>query len=95
MVGFYMGKSNRAAFALVKYSCITYLILFTLTTVGTFFIFQHNGIFSVSNFFIIKYIIHSGLFLVFNSSWLILLIMVLSILILIISDVVMFFTKWG
>lgn len=91
-----MGKRNRATFAMVKTLSIFNLLIFTITTVCMFFIFPkyYN---SIINVFLIKNVFDTSLYLVFDSSATIfhLLFMILSLICLIISNILMFFTRFG
>lgn len=96
MARFYMGKRNKTEITMVKTFSIILSLIFTISTITMFFIFP-KYVYSVINVFTIKNIFDISLYLVFDSSTSIffLLYMVLSPLCLIISNIVMIFTKWG
>ncbi len=88
----YMGKNYNA---IIKIFSIIYMYLLTLATIGSLFIFSPEGFFSPRSVFNIKYITHYGVFLIFEYSKFILLLILILGIILLISDIAMIFTKWS
>lgn len=92
-----MGKSNRTSFTLVKTLSIFYLFIFVVSTISMFFIFSNEILNTILSVFLIKDIFNLSFLLVFDQSSSIapLIFILLSILGLIVSNILMIFTKWG
>ncbi len=91
-----MRKNFRSKTIMIKISSIAYLSIFIISTIAMFFLFNNNLYHSPINIFLLKSVFFSSAHIIFGEpSILLILYMLFSLIALIISGILMIFTRWA